>query len=99
MPLYIEENFTHVLRDKLRNGELDAIIIALPFHEADVLTLPLYDEPFYVLMPSEHPWSKKDTIDASLLLDGYLKDPQALAARTGKLLEEAAAWYTEVRKI
>ena len=29
MPLYIEENFTHVLRDKLRNGELDAIIIAL----------------------------------------------------------------------
>jgi len=45
MPLYIEENFTHVLRDKLRNGELDAIIIALPFNEADVLTLPLYDEP------------------------------------------------------
>ena len=37
--------------------------------------------------------------DASLLLDGYLKDPQALAARTTKLLEEAAAWYTEVRKI
>ena len=37
--------------------------------------------------------------DASLLLDGYLKDPQALAARTNKLLEEAAAWYTEVRKI
>ena len=37
--------------------------------------------------------------DASQLLDGYLKDPQALAARTGKLLEEAAAWYTEVRKI
>ncbi|MDD4702304.1 MAG: molecular chaperone HtpG [Desulfovibrio sp.] len=37
--------------------------------------------------------------DASLLLDGYLKDPQALAARTNKLLEEAAAWYTEVRKL
>ena len=55
MPLYIEENFTHVLRDKLRNGELDAIIIALPFNEADVLTLPLYDEPFYVLMPASHP--------------------------------------------
>ena len=35
MPLYIEENFTHILRDKLRTGELDAIIIALPFQEAD----------------------------------------------------------------
>lgn len=37
--------------------------------------------------------------DSSLLLDGYLKDPQALAARTNTLLEEAAAWYTEIRKI
>ncbi len=37
--------------------------------------------------------------DTSLLLDGYLKDPQALAARTNELLAEAAAWYTEVRKI
>ncbi|MFL9813712.1 hydrogen peroxide-inducible genes activator [Stutzerimonas sp. VN223-3] len=72
MPLYIEENFTHVLRDKLRTGELDAIIIALPFQEADVLTLPLYDEPFYVLMPANHPWSKKDTIDAEMLNDKSL---------------------------
>jgi len=72
MPLYIEENFTHVLRDKLRNGELDAIIIALPFNEADVLTLPLYDEPFYVLMPASHPWTQKDSIDASLLNDKSL---------------------------
>ena len=72
MPLYIEENFTHVLRDKLRNGELDAIIIALPFNEADVLTLPLYDEPFYVLMPASHPWTQKDTIDAGLLNDKSL---------------------------
>lgn len=37
--------------------------------------------------------------DASLLQDGYLKDPQALAGRSNKLLEEAAAWYVEVRKL
>ena len=72
MPLYIEENFTHVLRDKLRNGELDAIIIALPFQEADVLTKPLYDEPFYALMPAGHPWSELDTIDPKLLNDKSL---------------------------
>ena len=72
MPLYIEENFTHVLRDKLRTGELDAIIIALPFQEADVLTKPLYDEPFYVLMPAGHPWSAKETIDAEMLNDKSL---------------------------
>ena len=72
MPLYIEENFTPILRDKLRTGELDAMIIALPFQEADVLTLPLYDEPFYVLMPANHPWSKKQTIDAEMLNDKSL---------------------------
>ena len=72
MPLYIEENFTHVLRDKLRNGELDAIIIALPFLEADVLTKTLYDEPFYVLMPADHPWTAKTSIDSALLNDKSL---------------------------
>jgi LysR family hydrogen peroxide-inducible transcriptional activator len=72
MPLYIEENFTHVLRDKLRNGELDAIIIALPFQEADVLTKTLYDEPFYVLMPANHPWTAKTSIDSALLNDKSL---------------------------
>ncbi|MCJ8168193.1 LysR substrate-binding domain-containing protein [Atopomonas sediminilitoris] len=76
MPLYIEENFTHVLRDKLRTGELDAIIIALPFQEADVLTKPLYDEPFSVLLPANHSWCQYSEIphewlnDKSLLLLG-----------------------------
>ncbi len=37
--------------------------------------------------------------DTSLLLDGFLKDPHALAARTNKLLEQAGAWYAEVKKI
>ncbi len=72
MPLYIEENFTHVLREKLRNGELDAVIIALPFNEADVLTMPLYDEPFYALMPSNHPWTAKKSIDTAALNDKSL---------------------------
>lgn len=72
MPLYIEENFTHVLRDKLRNGELDAVIIALPFHEPDVLTKVLYDEPFQVLLPAGHPWTAQASIDASQLNDKSL---------------------------
>jgi LysR family hydrogen peroxide-inducible transcriptional activator len=55
MPLYVEEGYTATLRQRLRKGELDAIIIALPFTEADVVTQPLYDEPFVVLMPAGHP--------------------------------------------
>ena len=88
MPLYIEENFTHVLRDKLRNGELDAIIIALPFQEPDVLTRTLYDEPFSLLLPASHPWAKRDSVtldeldDSKLLLlgEGHCFRDQVLEA-------------------
>lgn len=62
MPLYIEENFTAVLRRKLRSGELDAIIIALPFTESDVLTRSLYTEPFEVLIHKNHSWSGRTSI-------------------------------------
>lgn len=37
--------------------------------------------------------------DSCLLLDGYLKDPQAMAQRVNELLTQASRWYTEVRKI
>ncbi len=72
MPLYLEENFTAVLRQKLRKGELDAIIIALPFTEADVVTKALYDEPFSVLMPAGHPWNERTEIDPNDLADTEL---------------------------
>ncbi|MEH6625513.1 MAG: LysR substrate-binding domain-containing protein [Motiliproteus sp.] len=69
MPLYLEENFTEVLRGKLRRGELDALVLALPFEEADVLVRPLYDEPFVMLLPPDHPWSSRDEIQACELKD------------------------------
>ena len=72
MPLYIEENFTARLREKLRNGELDAIIIALPFEEPDVVTRTLYDEPFVMLLPKKHPWCEQKQIDSSGLANTEL---------------------------
>ena len=62
MPLILEENYTGVLRQKLRNGELDAIIISLPFEEPDVEIQDLYDEPFEVLIPAEHPLAKQEKV-------------------------------------
>ena len=55
MPLMIEENYTAVLTERLKQGDLDVILIALPFDEPGLLTLPLYREPFVVLLPSAHP--------------------------------------------
>ncbi len=67
MPLVIEENFTARLAEKLRHGELDAILIALPFDEPGILTLPLYREPFVILIPDAHPWRDRETIAAEEL--------------------------------
>lgn len=63
MPLFIEENFTSVLRKKLSQGELDLIIVALPFSEPNVLTKELYEEPFTVLLPTDHPWSSHSQVE------------------------------------
>jgi len=63
MPLYVEEGYTHSLRKKLRNGELDVIIVALPFVEPDVVTQVLFEEEFVVLMPHNHPLAAKKAID------------------------------------
>jgi LysR family hydrogen peroxide-inducible transcriptional activator len=62
MPLVLEENYTSVLRQKLRNGELDVIIISPPFTEPDTEQLDLYDEPFNVLIPAHHPLAASEKI-------------------------------------
>lgn len=68
MPLLLEENYTRVLTEKMRKGELDAMIIATPAEEPGLLALPLYEEPFVVAMPTRHAWCDKREI-ASLDLE------------------------------
>lgn len=62
MPLVIEENFTAVLRERLRQGKLDAILISLPFEEPGVSLVPLYDESFVLLLPGAHPWAQRESV-------------------------------------
>lgn len=69
MPLIIEENYTTRLTEKLRQGELDAILVALPFFEPGIVTLPLYEEPFVILLPASHPWCARNDIAAGDLAD------------------------------
>jgi LysR family hydrogen peroxide-inducible transcriptional activator len=67
MPLVVEENITANLDTLLRNGKLDAIIIALPFGDASILTHPLYDESFEVVVSNDHHWSNRRSIKAQEL--------------------------------
>ena len=64
MPLVLQENFTTKLLELLRQGELDAAIMALPLPDHGMSMQTLYDEPFVVAMPKSHPWAKRKEIDA-----------------------------------
>ena len=41
----------------------------------------------------------RSLFDNTLLLDGYLNDPYAMAERSLKLMGEAAGWYADLRKL
>ena len=67
MPLVLQENFTTRLLELLRQGELDAAIVALPLPESGFMTLPVYDEPFVVAVPNQHAWIDRISVDSSEL--------------------------------
>ncbi|MEJ0003300.1 MAG: LysR substrate-binding domain-containing protein [Pararobbsia sp.] len=64
MPLMLQENYTLKLIELLKQGEIDAAIMALPFPETGLMVRPLYDEPFVVAVPAGHHWETRDFIDA-----------------------------------
>ena len=67
MPLEVEENITVNLDALLRNGKLDVIIIALPYGDAGVVTQPLYDEAFEVVVGNGHHWAGRRSVKAQEL--------------------------------
>jgi LysR family hydrogen peroxide-inducible transcriptional activator len=81
----------------LRSGELDAIIISLPFEPEGVVTQALYDEPFIVLIPASHPWNQKERVNANelssepvmLLGEGHCFRDQVLDVCPGCLHSDA----------
>ena len=105
MPLIVEENYTTVLAEKLKQGDLDVIIISLPFDEPNILTLPLYEEPFVVLLPASHPLTERKTLGSKnlegenilMLGEGHCFRDQvidACPACAPKAIGESASVYT-----
>ena len=62
MPLVIEENLTANLAPMLREGELDVLIIAMPFMLPGVKTRVVYEEPFSVVVPEGHRWAARKSL-------------------------------------
>lgn len=86
LKLYLREDFTERLLDRLRAGDLDAAILALPIPESGLDAEALFTEPFLLALPPGHRLAARQQIAESdlagqtllLLEDGHCFRDQAL---------------------
>ena len=86
--LELIEDFTDHLEQQLADGRLDLAILATTPTRANLSEVVLYDEPFWVAVPEEHPLSRHDTVDIEqiepeellLLSDGHCLRDQVFEA-------------------
>ncbi|HQR48346.1 MAG TPA: LysR substrate-binding domain-containing protein [Steroidobacteraceae bacterium] len=86
LKLMLYEYQTAPLLEKLRSGELDLGILALPVPLDGLEAQPLYEEPFTVAVPAGHPLAARDRVKLDdlkgetllLLEDGHCLRDQAL---------------------
>ncbi len=79
LQLDLVEDFTDNLEKQLAAGELDMAILATSPTQAILLETVLYEEPFWVALPSGHPLTEQETVDVEkieprellLLSDGH----------------------------
>lgn len=86
LELLLVEEKTEVLLSQLREGRLDAAILAMPLHDDQLQVAFLFEEPFLLAVPTGHPLAARPSISLhdlgkeSLLLleDGHCLRDQAL---------------------
>jgi LysR family hydrogen peroxide-inducible transcriptional activator len=86
MKLVLSEELTETLLARLRNHEIDAALLATPVEEPDLVALPLFDEPFWLAFPRQHPFYNKekitrrdlDSVNLLLLAEGHCLAQQAM---------------------
>jgi LysR family hydrogen peroxide-inducible transcriptional activator len=104
--LFLREDLTANLLERLRQGKLDALLLALPVRGGDIEVMSLFHEAFVVALPVDHPLAAKPQITETelaqqnvlLLEEGHCMRDQALAicgARSSEDREELKATSLE----
>jgi LysR family transcriptional regulator, hydrogen peroxide-inducible genes activator len=86
LQVLVQEGLTEDLLADLKDGTLDLVIAARTFDESGLHAFPLFEEPFLLAAPKEHPLSKKEPLKPAdlvgkemvLLEDGHCLRDQAL---------------------
>jgi LysR family hydrogen peroxide-inducible transcriptional activator len=87
LDLVLHEGLTHQLLAELLAGQLDVALVALPPPQRGLVTLPLFDDPFVLLVHESHPLAARSTVGQGelrgepllLLAEGHCLRDQALA--------------------
>jgi LysR family hydrogen peroxide-inducible transcriptional activator len=88
LKLYVREDQTSVLLDKLAAGELDILLLAIPYDLGDVETMEIAEDPIVVAMSQNHALTRRNTIDRDdlageqllMMEDGHCLRSHALQA-------------------
>ncbi|MGH8217013.1 MAG: LysR substrate-binding domain-containing protein [Steroidobacteraceae bacterium] len=87
LTLLLYEYRTEPLLERLRAGELDLGILALPVETDGLQVRELFDEPFLVALPHDHPLARR----ASLGVDDLAEEPLLLLEEGHCLRDQALA--------
>jgi LysR family hydrogen peroxide-inducible transcriptional activator len=107
LKLYLREETSQAACEALHRGQLDCVLLALPFACGDVDSAPLFDDPLFVAFPSgEAPDGREvevGSIDENrmlLLEDGHcLKDHALSACNRPELRAHAAMMGTSLHTL
>lgn len=69
MPIEITEGMTAELAEELEHGELDVVVLSLPFEAPGITVEPVYREPFMVAAPVEHPLAAQESVEPDQLAE------------------------------
>jgi len=88
LKLYLKEDLTDRVYERLMEGELDLILVALPYELRNVTEMPLFDDHFFLALhqkshfidPSHYSVAELPSDSVLLLEDGHCLRDHALAA-------------------
>jgi LysR family hydrogen peroxide-inducible transcriptional activator len=63
LKLYVREDQSAILLDKLAAGELDILLLAMPYDLGDVETMEIAEDPIVVAVPRNHPLCRRNAVD------------------------------------
>ena len=108
LKLYVREAPTAVLLDKLAGGDLDVLLVAVPYELGDVETMEIAKDPIVVAMPRNHPLAQHKVVSPDdlareqllLIEDGHcLRSHSLQACRIADPVRNEVFQATSVRTL